>query len=378
VKPAVVLLETLRLRNGLSAEDLRAAWALADARGLADLVSYEGCALWLLRRIRAVGVGELKGAAADFAAWLDRAAHGVAARNLLVEAHTDTLVRLLHERGTLHVLLKGAAYGAAAQLYPYIDARATTDVDVLVRASQAPELWEGLQTAGYAMQLAPDATPTGHYHLPPLVDQAAVPVEVHSSTSRALSPDEAWRRLGSSAHEVERRGLRLRIPPASEIVWHGITHALGHDADAFKLHFFLDVAAVWASGATLDWREIDARLDGGEIAERRRAAAWLGAAAWLAGSALPSEVARGVPPFDLRRALTWRLAVFRRVGRVRALREKLLEEGTRAQVGMALTPAVPNVPVVMRLRRRTAAAMARATYGLWCATRGRDLGSASS
>lgn len=366
--PAKLLLETLRLRGGPDPAQLCAAWATVQTQGLARLISFEGSALWLYRRLRQIGAEGTSEPA--FTRWLERCARNAAARNLLVDAQTEVILRFLDAEGVSHVLLKGMARRAAARLYPFADARTTNDVDVLVPAARAGQVWDRLRTSGYNYALRPEDTPPGHYHLPPLHDGARVAVEFHTSTSRAVPPEQAWRRATAGARELEFRGLVTRVPSPTELLWHGITHAMSHESDAFRLQYLQDAAVICASDADVDWEEIRARLDSDEIADRRRTARWLGAAAWIAGTTVPDSVSAGVAPFDLARTLRWRLAVARRVSLALRIGEKLLDEGTRAECGMRLTPAVSGTSLVLRCRRRAVAGAARATYCIWRTARG--------
>lgn len=365
--PALLLLETLRLRGGPEPAWLRATWTTAKTRGLVRLVAFEGCALWLHRRLKQGGLAGAQTPA--FARWLERYAREAAAHNLRIDAQTEAILRLLDSEGIPHVLLKGAARRAAARLFPlpYADARGTQDVDVLVPAAQARYAWQQLRARGYDYSTRAEFTPAGHYHLPPVCNRARVAVELHTSTSSAVTADEAWRRANAGAAEFRHNGLTLRVPAPTELLWHGVTHAVEQGAFGFRLRHFQDAAVILASGAALDWQGIRARLDSAEIADRRSTAAWLGAAGSLAGTMLPEEIVGRVAPFDLSRALRWRLAVLGRLSLTARLGEKFLEEGTRAELGWGLTPAIGGTSVVLRGRRRAAAAIARGTYRLWCA-----------
>ncbi len=53
--PAELLAHTLRLGGGLGPEPLAARWREVPTTGLARLVDFEGCALWLERRLRQIG-----------------------------------------------------------------------------------------------------------------------------------------------------------------------------------------------------------------------------------------------------------------------------------------------------------------------------------
>src|SRR2546428_691104 len=139
--PAELLVHTLRLGGGFDAGGLAAQWREAGTTGLVRLVEFEQCALWLERRLRQIGASALT--ERDFASWLRERAHAETARNLLVDAQVAAVARLLAEWDVPHVFLKGTARRAASDLYPFADARATHDVDVLVPATHAPAVWDG-------------------------------------------------------------------------------------------------------------------------------------------------------------------------------------------------------------------------------------------
>ena len=317
VPPGELLVETLTLGRGGAAAGadpagLAADWATVSARGLDRLVTFEGCALWLWRRLRELGAAAAPPAA--FADWLAREARDRVARNLLEDAQADSVVRRLDAAGVPHVLLKGAARRRSSDLFPYADARATHDVDVLVPAARAREAWDLLCRAGYE-RTPPNGRGEGHFHLPPLWDAQRVAVELHTSTSEAVAPAEAWRRATTGGRAVERAGVQVALPAPTELLWHGLTHALRHRADAFRLRFLLDGAAILATPAAFDWGEIERRLGTAEIGRRPAAVAWLETAAALAGGLLPARLAvpGGTPLLDLAAALHDRLQVLRAV-----------------------------------------------------------------
>ena len=309
--PAELLVHTLRLGGGFDAGRLAAEWREARTTGLVRLVEFERCALWLERRLRQIDASALT--ERGFAKWLRQRAHAEAARNLLVDAQAAAVAQLLAEWNVPHVFLKGTARRWAANLYPFADARATHDVDVLVPAAQAQAVWDGLRGVGYEPAMPPGKVPVPpeHHHLQPLWDGTRVAVEVHWSTAPGVAPDLAWHRANAHAREITRDGLRLRVPSATELLWSGMTHSLRHRANAFRLHFLLDGAAIWASGTALDWPEIHRRLTAGEAGARARGGGWLGAAAWLAGAGRPSAIAHDVRHFDVPAAVRRRWALLR-------------------------------------------------------------------
>ena len=98
---------------------------------------------------------------------------------MLVDAEAEGLLRYLSARGVPYVLIKGTARRAAAGRYPFADARATRDVDVLLPAACVPEVWSALRRDGWPFATDPAATPPDHYHPPPLLGPHRVGVELH-------------------------------------------------------------------------------------------------------------------------------------------------------------------------------------------------------
>src|SRR5947207_15533301 len=89
---ADLLLDTLRPQGDLEAAALGERWAAANPAGLAALAEYEGCVLWLHQRLWELCL--LGAVPAVFFQWLSTRAHQLAARNLLVDAQRDDLVRI--------------------------------------------------------------------------------------------------------------------------------------------------------------------------------------------------------------------------------------------------------------------------------------------
>jgi hypothetical protein len=159
----------------------------------------------------------------------------------------------------------------------------------------------------------------------------------------------------------------VRVPCATELLWHALTHALHHGPSGFRLRYFLDAAVILASGREIRWSTIVERLSGPEVPDRALALRWLHGAAELAGSPLP-PMGGTVPESPVRHALAWRLAVFGRPVRYEPWRQKLLDEGTRAQLGMELAPLVATRSIAVQARRRLATLAARGAYHVWRVT----------
>ncbi|TME93777.1 MAG: nucleotidyltransferase family protein [Chloroflexi bacterium] len=373
---ADLLLTTLRLRGDCDVAGLRRRWADLDPAGLAALAEYEGSVLWLHRRLRELGLVDV--VPATLSQWLSTRARRLAARNLLVDAQRDDLVAILNDLRVPHVLLKGVARRLVADRYPYADARATSDVDVLVPEQLALSSWEQLLKAGFTATSGRTASYDGHFHLPPLINGRAVNVEIHTSTSSCLPAAIAWRRFDRSAQVAACQGGPTRVPAATELLWHAITHAPLPDPLAFRLRFLQDAEVGWAAGAEIDWSEIASRFGSAELPDRALARRWLGTATQLSGVPDTETYLGSLPALDLSQALSWRLTVFRLLGArdVRATRSiwgrhpvsrarrLLIDEATRAAAELPPLPPL-NTTSLHRAGRRVVAGVGRLCYHGW-------------
>jgi len=373
---ADLLLTTLRLRGDCDVAGLRRRWADLDPAGLAALAEYEGSVLWLHRRLRELGLVDV--VPATLSQWLSTRARRLAARNLLVDAQRDDLVAILNDLRVPHVLLKGVARRLVADRYPYADARATSDVDVLVPEQLALSSWEQLLKAGFTATSGRTASYDGHFHLPPLINGRAVNIEIHTSTSNCLPAAIAWRRFDRSAQVAACQGGPTRVPAATELLWHAITHAPLPDPLAFRLRFLQDAEVGWAAGAEIDWSEIASRFGSAELPDRALARRWLGTATQLSGVPDTETYLGSLPALDLSQALSWRLTVFRLLGArgVRATRSiwgrhpvsrarrLLIDEATRAAAELPPLPPL-NTTSLHRAGRRVVAGVGRLCYHGW-------------
>ena len=317
MNPASLLLETLHFDERADPASLRSAWMHVETNGLARLVDFEGCALWLRQRLAQLGARDF--ADRRFRTWLDHRSRELVVRNRLVDALTDRVAGVLTDANVPFLLIRGSARRALTDTIPFADALATSDVDILIPAARARDAWDEMRAAGY--ELAASAgkglavTPTGRFHIPTVWNLTQVAVELHTSTSDGVSAAEAWRRANVDVRRVERGGVMVAVQSSpTELLWHALTDALSHDAAAFRLHFLLDVAAIVAGPAPVNWADVGGRLDSAEIPNRDFAVQWLGAAAELAGGSLPENVTRGVDCLDLDVVLKLRLALLRRIG----------------------------------------------------------------
>ena len=373
---ARLVLETLRLAPAGGSADLAARWSGPDVAARAEAIgvwaAWEGGEQWLLRRLAETGA--LAGAPPALVNSLRQATREHAAAGMAVDDETARVVRELASLGVAAVLLKGPARRAAVALYPMGAARRTSDVDVLVPTADAERAWRRLAALGYtpvypfdparAMPGESELWGPSRHHLRPIRRPGGAAVELHVSTSWELPPATAWaRHSGSGTTEVPWQGLSVRVPSATELLWHGLTHAKPSEPGAWVLRFWLDAASLLAAPA-VDWMTIAQRLGGAELPDRERAERWLAAAAQLAGVTLPTALAPRRPD-PLLRLMAWRLTVFARAGMNASWRSKLLDEATRAELGVGVAPLIGGRSWPIVLRRRTASVSARLLYGAW-------------
>lgn len=372
------LLRLLRLHGTPSVTEATAIWE--SVSGCAEheaLLQREGATLWLYRRLHDCGVS----LAAPPGAALRESAHKQLMFGLRVDHETLAVASILRGEGIPFSPIKGPARRIAVTLYPYADARATADVDLLVPEARAHDAYDALTKHEYHPVAEPGTDETEHFHLPALMGPRGVAVELHTSTAPWLSPAEAWRRQSDAPDDVRWEGQEFAVSNATELLWHGMAHAFIDGAEGFRLRTFLDGAVVIASGQSIDWSRITQRIAAGEIRGAESGTAvpprllkrWIATAAMLAGVAVPAGFAPD-GEYPIARLLHWKSLVLG-AGVGRAARERLIEEAVRSEVGMALTPPHGGDPSWVRARRRVATGSARGFYVGWRATLGSARGS---
>jgi hypothetical protein len=275
------------------------------------------------------------------------------------------------------ILIKGIARCALAERFPYIDARPTQDVDLLIPQARIPDADAALRADGYMTALAPGSLPIpGHHHLPPL-HKGRITVELHASTSTRVPPEVAWTRANDRCEIVQWSGRSVRVPCATELVWSALTHAMEDEVAGFRLKRFLEVVPLVSHGAPIDWETLRERTatqeafepDAGVRDQSAVIRGWIGAALSLvAAEHRPTEF--DVPEFALAELLAWRLAVLRAHRRIgRAFAERLMAEGARALVKLPREGSPPGATLWGRVCRGIAGRVSRATFGTWRAMR---------
>jgi hypothetical protein len=342
--------------------------------GLLELVTHEGAAIWLFRRLRAIAAIDVL--PAHIGDRLRRLAFEDTASRMTVEAEASAVIDVLDRAAVPLILIKGVARSALAEQYPYLDARATLDVDLLVPLQRIADADAALRADGYRDALPAEyVTPPGHHHSPPL-HKGRITVELHTSTSTRVEADVAWARANDRSAVVRWAGRSVRVPSATELAWSAIAHAMEDEADGFRLNRFLEVAALLSGGADIDWTTLrqrattlEAFVPGAGVEQPDIVIGkWLAAAVALTGAEQrSSELA--LPEFDLQALLAWRLAILRvrpRLGR--AIPQRLLAEGTRTLAGLPLEASPHGASRWGRIRRAAAGRVSRAVFDAWRAT----------
>ncbi len=359
MRDARLLVDTLRLAPPADAGALASAWARADTKALLRLVTFEGAALWLNRRLKALDI-TLAGEPGDV---LRTTARRATAHALRMESEAFATLGILDTAGIIAVPLKGAAMRRIATRILYADARASNDLDVLVRDEEARRAWDALVAHGYAPPK--ERGPADGHHLPALVGPLGVGVEIHMTTSARVAPAEAWRRATSDLAVADFNGTVRPVPSDTELFWHASAHAATHTEqtgrEGARLRYWLDAAALLSANASIDWERIRARLATRECTDPAFVRAWIRTASDLGGQALPAAaLGDGFgPAIDVERLLSWRLRVFDRYAPDNRWAERLVEEGARGETGLPHEPADRAASAVARVRHLLAARSAR-------------------
>ena len=273
MRDAAVLAETLRLSAQVGAATLASAWAQADAIALVRLAIREGAGAWLSRRLASLGIH----LDPDTAAELASVARRDIAQSLRVDAEVVATLDLLASVGIERCRSSPQQCGASPVACPMpTHVRRATWTSSCARPKRAAPTTRCVRTA---MRRRRTTVPAGHHHLPALAGALAIGVELHVSTSPAVAPAEAWRR---ATHDGARAiiGTTTRaIPSDTELLWHAATHAVADAADyarvGLRLRYWLDVAALLAAHAEIDWPRVRARLQPGEVRSPDAVRAWL-------------------------------------------------------------------------------------------------------
>ena len=353
------------LRGGPSPESLRQAWASADVSGLIALLQYEGADLWFSRRLQQLGVAMPD----PFKSALRASVRATVHRNMRIDAQTLAVTAMLTAADVPWMLIKGQARRAAELRYPMANARPIADVDLLVANAQIDAAWEMLCARGFKrIYEEGEVDWVVHHHLPTVIDDSGVSVELHRTFNDSISPDEAWRRATDGADTVSWTGYAVRVPNATELVWQALSHGAADGDRGYYLRTFLSVAAVLAEVPHVDWPVIEARIaanevmdnETGDLVDPERVYRWLFIAAGFSGTEVPPSL-RPKRPATLADLLTWRGRVLASSQSAR-IKERLLNEAVRFELGIAPAPYARQAGPLRRVRAVCSSALWRTCY----------------
>ncbi|MEO7997181.1 MAG: nucleotidyltransferase family protein [Gemmatimonadaceae bacterium] len=369
-KSVALLLRTLQLGKHTLSEQSVLDWHSADLNGLIPLLVFEGAELWLYRCIRQSQIAVPETLRTELRA----SVHRTSVINMRIDAQTVAVTTLLTNHGIAWSLLKGQARRAAATLYPYADARAVSDVDLLVPEADADKAWNTLCANGFRRVYENPVDWKADHHRPTLIDAYEVAVELHTTTAMSVQPTEAWRRATENSDRVEWSDMTVSVPNATELVWQALAHGVADGARGYKLKALLSVAAILAMLPSIDWEIIAERINGNEVLNNdtmkpvppERTRRFLDVAGELSGTQIPAPL---LPTTRAKIAplIMWRARTLSS-SNGRAAKDRLLEESTRAELRMPLTPYVPRAGVLRNTRRRSTSIVARLAYLVWRAT----------
>ena len=184
------------------------------------------------------------------------------ASNMLLYHGLAQALQALGERRVPVIVLKGAHL--AEVVYGDIALRSMADVDVLVPRENLGRAMEALEGLGYRqyrrLALEPDQV-QGH-HLPPLVRQGAVGIELHWTLISSLLPmarrgapcavdlEQVWHR----AADVTIAGVRTKVLSPEDLLLHLCVHLAFHHRFRTGVRTACDIAALIGHHQALDWR----------------------------------------------------------------------------------------------------------------------------
>lgn len=359
MKVGALVCATLRPDADQHREALARAWGAPPA-GTAKLIRHEGAGLWVHRRLASLGLRDQ--VEPGLRAALRQEVLVTAGTNLRVDEEARSVVRRLGEADIPVILIKGAARRALASRWPLLDARGLGDVDLLLPPARVQAGWEHLRAAGYELAI-PDSEEryAEHHHLPGLIGPGKVSIELHRSSSINLPAAEAWARFEAGSETVFWQGQSVRVPSATELAWHTISHAATDGVFGFRLRHWLDLVALVVGGAAIDWEVIAHRLEheaipDGLTLERVAPSVprqWLGGAAALVDQAW----GRIVMPIDLVGLLNGRARLYDALATPSRFMSRILAEWTRGSLDWPTEPVVGSV--WRRTRGRTVGVAAR-------------------
>ncbi len=215
-------------------------------------------------------------------------------RNRIMYGELIAVAGYLNCIGIEPLLLKGANALLPGQ-YPGAEDRVTGDLDLLVPADRAKEVFALLQQEGYGLDPEHSMETPWAHHLPPLLhSELPVSVELHSRLldDRVIA-DRLVEGMEVATLHLSDADVRVRCPDPCTRILHNFLHTQIQDKNHAKfivsLRQLLEFVQLRTYYAGLDWPGLLARLDPGH---HRALAFYLAAGERWFGQAFPSEIKR--------------------------------------------------------------------------------------
>ncbi len=194
---------------------------------------------------------------------LRRAYVTAAARNLQLYSQLEKVLEVLRERGVEIILLKGVYL--AQEVYRNVALRPMTDIDLLARREDLPNVIDALRSLGYAPEqdgkIGEQCKQAAH--LPAMLRENSFSIEVHWHIE---GPDSPYRvdleGLWERRRAVKIGGQDAFALSAEDTLLHLCLHAARHARrdwfDEFALKSLCDIARA-AEATSLDWDAVESR-----------------------------------------------------------------------------------------------------------------------
>ncbi|OAD22803.1 hypothetical protein THIOM_001382, partial [Candidatus Thiomargarita nelsonii] len=159
------------------------------------------------------------------------------------------------------IVLKGAHL--AAVVYSNITLRSMGDMDILVRKTDLLKAEEKLLEMGYSSFRVNviEVASAKHHHLPPLVKQGAVPVEIHWTINHPTSPftidiEGLWNR----ARPATIAGVEVLVLSPEDLLLHLCLHTAFQDRFLTGLRPFCDIwETIRHDRDEIEWEQVRLR-----------------------------------------------------------------------------------------------------------------------
>lgn len=203
----------------------RLAHALPSWEGLAERAEAHGLIPLLSTHLHAAGVAIPGGVRQQLQGYYMQHAHAARLREQVLAQ----LLRLYRDAGIDVLLLKGAAL--AQLVYPQSLLRPMRDIDILVRAADAPRAQALLAEIGFTAPVSPTAgLEPGHHHLAAIkraIDGFSISVEVHHglNLNEPGRPPRAFEDLATAAQPLTIGGVPALTLGCEDTLWHIYRHA---------------------------------------------------------------------------------------------------------------------------------------------------------